>query len=704
MAILGKIRERSIFLILVIGMALFAFVISGVIDGNSQNIGLSEPVGIVNDEKIESDFFRQMVEQTQRTYNFSTIKSLNLVWDQTLRNTIFKQEFEKLGIDAGKDQLEQIISSDDNLINNPNFQNESGFFDFQIFSDYIAQLKTQNPTAYENWKFQEKSIINVAKQRIYLDLIKASTSMTIAEAKDHYHLENDNVNIKYAFIPYEIIEDSVIKINDTEVANYIRENKLKYEKDKSTSIQLVTFEDVPTEDDLLEIRSRLDALKSKQIVYNEVSKLTDTIEGFKQIDNIVEFIDQYSEVPYDSVYKPRGRFNNEYADILFGLEKGEVFGPYRDNNDFKLSKLIDIKRNASIRASHILISYNGATRANSNVSRTEKEAKSLANRVYREARRSSSDFRELAMKYSDGPTKNSGGDLGFFQQGQMAEEFFTFANTNRVGKLGIVKTEFGYHIIKITDKDDLALIADVVIKAVPSDKTSNEVFRKATQFEMESKNDKDFAKIAQNNNYKIRTVSQISELEENLPGLPKQRNIVRWTFEEDSSVGDVKRFTLNSGGYVVVQITEKIDKGLSSIDNVGEEVRKIISKKKKEVIIKNRYKDIQSLDSFSKEDKVIIETASAINQKNPTIPGTGNEPFVVGAAFALNEGKTSSLIAGEKGVYMVVLLKKNIVPDLDDYSSYSKLILKNSSQNLAENIFNALKSVANIEDNRALYY
>ena len=704
MAILGKIRERSIFLILVIGMALFAFVISGVIDGNSQNIGLSEPVGIVNDEKIESDFFRQMVEQTQRTYNFSTIKSLNLVWDQTLRNTIFKQEFEKLGIDAGKDQLEQIISSDDNLINNPNFQNESGFFDFQIFSDYIAQLKTQNPTAYENWKFQEKSIINVAKQRIYLDLIKASTSMTIAEAKDHYHLENDNVNIKYAFIPYEIIEDSVIKINDTEVANYIRENKLKYEKDKSTSIQLVTFEDVPTEDDLLEIRSRLDALKSKQIVYNEVSKLTDTIEGFKQIDNIVEFIDQYSEVPYDSVYKPRGRFNNEYADILFGLEKGEVFGPYRDNNDFKLSKLIDIKRNASIRASHILISYNGATRANSNVSRTEKEAKSLANRVYREARRSSSDFRELAMKYSDGPTKNSGGDLGFFQQGQMAEEFFTFANTNRVGKLGIVKTEFGYHIIKITDKDDLALIADVVIKAVPSDKTSNEVFRKATQFEMESKNDKDFAKIAQNNNYKIRTVSQISELEENLPGLPKQRNIVRWTFEEDSSVGDVKRFTLNSGGYVVVQITEKIDKGLSSIDNVGEEVRKIISKKKKEVIIKNRYKDIQSLDSFSKDDKVIIETASAINQKNPTIPGTGNEPFVVGAAFALNEGKTSSLIAGEKGVYMVVLLKKNIVPDLDDYSSYSKLILKNSSQNLAENIFNALKSVANIEDNRALYY
>ena len=95
-------------------------------------------------------------------------------------------------------------------------------------------------------------------------------------------------------------------------------------------------------------------------------------------------------------------------------------------------------------------------------------------------------------------------------------------------------------------------------------------------------------------------VSQIAQLEENLPGLPKQRNIVRWTFEDDTSIGDVKRFTLNSGGYVVVQITEKIDKGLSSIENVGEEVRKIISEKKKEAIIKKRYKNIQNLDSLPK--------------------------------------------------------------------------------------------------------
>ena len=69
MAILGKIRQRSIFLILVIGMALFAFVISGVFDGSTSNAGPTDPVAVINDKEVEIDFFRQMVEQTERTYN-----------------------------------------------------------------------------------------------------------------------------------------------------------------------------------------------------------------------------------------------------------------------------------------------------------------------------------------------------------------------------------------------------------------------------------------------------------------------------------------------------------------------------------------------------------------------------------------------------------------------------------------------------------
>ena len=704
MAILGKIRQRSIFLILVIGMALFAFVISGVFDGSASNTGPTDPIALINDEEVELNYFRQLVEQTERTYNYSTMQSVNRVWDQALRSTIFDQQYEKLGIDAGKDQLEQIISSDDNLINNPEFQNEAGFFDFGLFTDFIAQLKSTNPTAYENWKFQEQSIIGVAKQRIYLDLIKASAGITEAEAKAIYHLENDNVNIQYVQIPFDVIPDSLVEVTDAEIKKYIQEHKAEYKRDETRNIQYVAFEELPTEDDLATIRLRLDGLKDQRISYNDVSKLTDTLEGFKKTKKVADFIDQYSEVPFDSVYKSRGQYNNQYADILFSLDIGEVFGPYRDGSTFKISRLLDRKKNASLRASHILIAYEGATRASSNITRTKAEAKKEANRVYRLARRASADFDALALEYSDGPTRTRGGDLGFFQEGEMATEFFNFVNSNRVDRVGLVETEFGFHIIKVTDKDDLALIADVVAEAVPSDQTSNEIFREATQFEMDSNEGKDFLEIAQTNNYEARPVKQIAPLEENLPGLPRQRNIVRWAFEKDTKIGEIRRFSLSQGGYAVVQLTAKVKEGLAPIEEVDSEVRKILTENKKAALIKKRYADKTTLESLAEEENLTIETASAVNQKNPTIIGAGDEPKVVGTAFAMGEGELSDLVQGNKGVYKILLNQKNSVEERTDYSAYAKELQRNENFTLIENVFAALESFAEIEDNRALYY
>ena len=703
MAILGKIRQRSIFLIFVIGMALFAFVISGVFDGSSANSGPTDPIAVVNEEEIDLTFFRQMVEQTERTYNYSTLQSVNLVWNQALRNTIFNQEFEKLGIDAGKDQLEQIISSDEAVVNNPNFQNEAGFFDFGIFTDYIAQMRLQEPAAYENWKAQEQSIINVAKQRIYLDLIKSSGGMTEAEANALYHFENDNINIEYLQIPFEVIPDSLVSVSDSEIKQYIKSHKKEYERPASRNLQYVLFEENPTEDDLATIRLRLEGLKEDQVAYNDVSKLTDTIEGFRTVQNIIDFVDRYSEIPFDSVYRPRGEFNNQYADLLFGLEEGEVFGPYRDGNYFKISRLIDRKENASLRASHILIAYEGATRAPSTVTRTQAEAQREANRIFRLARRRNANFEDLARENSDGPTRTRGGDLGFFQEGQMAEPFYDFVNKNRIGRIGLVETEFGFHIIKVTDKDDLAMIADVANEAVASDETANEIFRKATQFEIESIDSDDFIGSAEKYQYTVRPVKQVAALEENLPGLFNQRQIVRWAFNEDTELGAVKRFNLSTGGYAVVQLTAMNKEGLAGVDEVGSEVKKKIIQDKKARLIEKQY-GTTPLDALAENEEFTLETASAINQKNPTLVGAGNEPYVVGAAFTMEEGAVSDLIQGERGLYKLKILKKNTAEPLDDYVQYSREYLQEASYRLLENIFAALESNAEIEDNRALYY
>lgn len=317
MAILGKIRQRSVFLILVIGLALFAFVISGVFGNGNQGGGPTDPVAIVNDDEIDIEQFRMMVDQTERNYNFSTLQAVNVVWDQAIRSKIFEQELNALGIDAGREQIEQIVSSNQAFSQDTRFQNEAGFFDFGIFTNFIAQLKAQNPQAYESWKAQERSIVEMAKQNIYYDLIKASNGLTEAEAKAAYHLENDNLNLKFVRIPFDYIPDSLVSVSANEIKAYRNEHKDLYQREAYRNIHFVRFDNAATEEDISTIRLRLEGLIEERIAYNDVSKLTDTLEGFKSTNKIADFVDEYSEEAFDSVYKPKGQLNNEYADILF---------------------------------------------------------------------------------------------------------------------------------------------------------------------------------------------------------------------------------------------------------------------------------------------------------------------------------------------------------------------------------------------------
>ena len=704
MAILGKIRQRSVFLILVIGLALFAFVISGVFGNGNQGSNPTDPVAIINEDEIDIEQFRAMVDQAERNYNFSTIQAVNVVWDQAVRSKIFEQQINALGIDAGREQIEQIISSNKSFVQDPRFQNEAGFFDFGIFTSFIAQLKTQNPAAYDQWKLQERNIIEIAKQNIYYDLIKASNGLTEAEAKAAFHLENDNLNLIYVRVPFDFVDDSLVSISQSEIKAYRDENKDQYQRDSFRNIQYVKFENTATEEDISSIRLRLEGLIEQRIAYNNVSKLTDTLEGLKTTKEVTDFVDEFSEQPFDSVYKPKGILNNEYADIIFGLNQGEVFGPYQDGEFYKISRMLDKKKNASIRASHVLISFDGATRVPEDVTRTAAEAKKEANRIYRLARRRNANFEDKEKKFSEGPSKSLGGDLGFFQEGEMAVPFFEFCDAARVGSIGVVETEFGFHVVEVTDKNDLALIADIISAIVPSDKTSNEIFRKATQFEMEAIESDDFLAAAENINYEVKPVNNIAELEENLPGIFQQRNIVKWAFDPDTNLGDIRRFTLSDGSYAVVQLTAKQKEGLAELDELKSEIRAILVKKKKAKLIIEQFDAVTTLEELAEKTKQSVETASAINQSNATLVGSGEEPYILGAAFSLPLNIPSVLISGKEGVYKIQVTQKNIAQDIGNYDNYAKNLGDEANEQLDEIIFEALKSAASIEDNRALYF
>ena len=595
MAILGQIRKRSIFLIIVIGMALFAFVISGVFTSNG-GFGANQPVGEINGEKIDYEMFNLMVEQAQTVYGFNTIQAVNFAWDQGVKSQALNQELEKLGIDAGKNQLEQIISRDESVILNPLFQNEIGIFDFNKFSSYISQLKTSNPSVYNSWKLQEENIISIARQRIYFDLIRSSVISTNVESRIQYNLENDKVNIQYLRIPYDNIPDSIVTIKDSEILSYMRKNRDKYELEESKKIEYIFIPDVASAIDEENIRINLEQLKTGFNQLNRVTNSTEFIEGFDIVKDYSDFIDVYSEVSWDSIYRTKQELSSNFSDILFGLNIGQVFGPYKDGNFYKISRMIDKKRE---------------------------------------------------------------------------------------------------------DNLSKVLIADVVREIIPSNESSNENYRKASQAEFDANND--LALNYSDSNLVINTFESFKNFDEGLPGINNSRQVVKWLYENNSRVGQVKRFTLNDG-YIIAKITEFNKKRLPSVDEVRDEISQTLTIDKKYKYLTNKYDNNLDINNIAEEFSLEIENASAVTQYDPILVGAGIEPYIIGSSFSLDLDEVSDLLKGNSGVYIVKLLSKDYAGEVESVQEVSNSLSNKELERISNLITEALESKAEIEDNRSFYY
>jgi peptidylprolyl isomerase/peptidyl-prolyl cis-trans isomerase D len=334
------------------------------------------------------------------------------------------------------------------------------------------------------------------------------------------------------------------------------------------------------------------------------------------------------------------------------------------------------------------------------------EAKKLVDSLLAVVKSNKDKFAELAPKYSiDQSNRDKGGDLGFFAHGIMVKPFNDYVFENKKGDIGIVETQFGYHIVKIDDQKGevkVVKVANLARRIEPSDKTISDLFTAATKFEIAVK-DKDFQEVADESKYQVNPINSIHVLDELLPGIGSNRNLVQWTFEEDTKIGDIKRFDLTNGDYVVVQLTRKAAKGLMKPEDASSRVLPILRNQKKAAIIKEKIAKL-NLEDAAKAYNLSIENALAVNRKNPMIAGAGREPEIVGAAFSLKADQTSEALEGNNGVYKIKITQVNKAEDNQNYLSYGDAILNQRSAPVSGNIFNALKAKAKIDDNRATFY
>ncbi|MDE3742888.1 peptidylprolyl isomerase [Maribacter polysaccharolyticus] len=706
MAILENIRKRTTVLILIIGLALFAFVISGVFTNNSMSGGKTgSSVAEVNGDEIPITDFRRQVEVAKNRYgsSASSMMVVNQVYEQEVRNAVLNQQFEDLGIDIEQDQIMNYIETIPAYSQNPQFMNESGIFDQGKFRDFIADLRANSPSQYELWLQDEQSIIQNAKQQAYFNLVKAGMGVTLKEGELDYKLSNDKVDIKYVRLPYTSIADSTISISKSEIQSYIDKHQDEYKQENARDIQYVYFEEKASTEDVAAIKEEIVKMLDDAIEYREATDRMDTLQGFKNTNDLVDFLERKSDTKYDTLYRAKKDLSTSFADSLVALNIGEMYGPYRDGDYFKISKMVDKKTNGSAKASHILISWEGAERAGANITRTKEEAEAKAKELLAEAKKKDAVFVQLARDNSDGPSAPNGGDLGYFQEGMMVADFNDFVFRNAVGTVGLVETEFGFHVIKIDDKQDVYKIATLTREIEPSETTINTLFQDATKFEMDAiSGENNFVDLAKENSYVVRPVNKIKAMDENLPGLGTQRSIVQWAFNEDTEVGAVKRFNVNNG-YVIAQMTAQYEEGLQSVADASTTVLPILRKerKAKQLIAANKGK---SMEELAKDNSVSVSTASALTVKAPTIPGAGREPIVVGTAYTMNVGDTSDLIKGESGVFLITVTNKQEAPKLENYSTFANSLKNSNAARVNTAVYNALKEASEIKDNRSIFY
>lgn len=709
MAILNKIRQKTVVLILVIALALFAFILSSLFDNKDALFSKSpDVVATINGQDISREEFSNLVEFQQRQMgpNATTSQVMNSVFETKVREIVMNDQIDKLGMTVESEQMRDLIKT--NYATDPTFVNEAGIFDESKVKLFIDNLKNSSNEAYQNWINTEQALATNALQANYFNMVKAGTTATLAEGQLEHKLEGDKVDIKYVQVPYTSIADSTIKVSTSEIKSYISENPKLYQAEASRSFQYVFFKEVASLEDEQTIQTELKTLLNDSEVYNEATKATDKKVGFLKATDIEAFVNSNSDdFKYVDKYQYKTSLPTAIADTIFKLEAGQVYGPYKEGNYYKMTKVLDYKKLAdSIESSHIIVPFVGTTRAGADVTRTKEEAKAIVDSIFPLVKNSTSKFAEVANEINTDGTKGKDGSIGWtrlstYNPAAFDPDFANFLFFNEKGSIDVVLTNFGYHIIRVDDKknvDTAVKIATVARKVEPSSKTEDKIFTDASNFELAIANG-NFAEAAKAANYDVRPMTA-NELDESIPGLGNQRQIVRWSFEDATNIGDYKRFDNVPGGIVIAQLTAKQDKGVMSVEDASVTALPAVRKEKKAKLIMDRV-NATSLDAFAAAENQTVKSASAINMKNPTIAGAGNEPLVVGTAFGLKEGATSKIVKGNTGIFMVQVTKKTPATKIDNYLPFAKQVSTQKLSSVQSRLYNALKESSEIEDFRA---
>ena len=707
MAILEKLRVRAgLLLAIVIGLALLAFVLSDLLDSGgslftrskfeiAEVSGKSVPY-TEYESKVKNLEDMQKLQSGQLSLDEEMIDQIRSVtWDNMIQDMLLEKQYTKLGVDVSTDELTSIIMGDNphpaiaQLFTDP----QTGVFNRQNFNAFMQRINSEDETSDEKayYLFLENEIYRQRKNIKYLNLIRQGLYATTFEAQRQQMETSKSVDLNFVVKNFNSVSDSAIAVNDNDIRKYYKENLNLFKQSESRDIRYIYFEVVPSQSDFRYAEQWINDIRPE----------------FEKAEDPIQFVNLESDVPFDQVNYNAGELPDTLNDVLFNAPVGTSYGPYFTDNSYRISRLAAVNfLPDSVKARHILLSANQA-----NAQQIFKMGDSLVNMI-----KSGTDFATLAMMYSADGSAQSGGDLGWFTEGEMVKPFSDSSFLGKKGDIKLVGTQYGLHVIEILDQSRPSRqvqVATLIKNVVASEETDHNYYMQASEFAGKNNSYDEFLKAIedpQQKGFTVRTAMNLAPMDKRINDMEQARPVVNWAYNaEEKEVSTV--FPKISERYIVAAVEKVREEGPAPIEDVRVEIENRVKQQKKAEILASQFKEkmgtATTLEALASSMGLPVEPVSGLRFASSTLGDAGVEPKVVAASVALEKGVVSSPIIGENGVY--VLSVNNVtMPEETEAQAQIGLSRNYVERNYAARTnyyaYEALKELAEIRDNRREFY
>ncbi len=701
MATLQKIRNRAgIAIAIFIGLALAAFILGDLFKSSSSIMRSNQmELAEVDGKSVTYPEFQSRVDELSEIYKMNSGKTSldqetteqikEQTWQSVVRNLTMQDIYEELGISVSDDELFELVQG-----KNPHAIIQSIFRDPNTGTvnrgALIQFLKYQqsNSTGKERsyWLFIEKQIVEERAFTKYNNLLSKGIYVTSYEAKSDLKGRNHQTNIQFVAKSFASVSDSTIKVSEQELKARYEQNKEKYQQEENRNIEYVTFPVVASKAD-----------EDKLIKWTN-----DIKDEFSTVADPAAFVNINSDVPFDPSFYKKDDLSPELGEFAFSGKVGDIYGPYKENNSWKLAKIQQFQELPdSVEARHILIKVT----TQEELPLATAKIDSIKNLIIKGQK-----FEDLARTLSEDPgSATTGGSLGWMRRGMMVKPFEDAAFFGKQNDLQVVNTQFGVHLLQVTGRGktvpniQLAVINRLI---EPSSQTYQATYTAASKFASENQDTKKFneAVVAQGLNKRF---ANIRENDKEIAGLENSRLLIRAAYKAETgaliqSSEGTPIFELGDQFVVAVMAAEQA-KGVASFNSVKAGIELELKKEKKAQQLIEKMSGKTDLNQLASELNVTVGEAQNITFESSSIPGVGYEPAIAGAATALEANQVSKPVVGTSGVYVVKVTSVNPGTDEDLTSAKQRLA---ASVNYRANTlaFEALRENAKIVDKRAKFY